>query len=810
MKVSAATRISLGLACLTLSTQFFAQTCGLLPDQDQNILERRKVLCEGIAVQCCLAAEKNDLATIRAASSMLVSRNPDVLSAGVRKANGQVLVDIGNHVAEWKPTTDGGSTASQIQVPIFQGKKRWGTVEIRFQESELPQYVRWFASPMVRMFVFVTALGFLSYRWYLKRVLQHLDPSAVVPDRVRKTLDTLAEGVLVLDQEPRIVLANQAFARHTGKSAAELQGLRAPSIAWTGDKSQLGNDFPWAQTIREGSSQTGVMLSLESAIEGKRTMVVNTSPILGGQGECRGVLATFDDVTSIEAKNARLEEMLKCLNESRDEIHRQNEELQLLATRDPLTGCFNRRAFFTQFETSWNLAKNRGQDLSCLMLDIDFFKSINDNHGHSTGDLVLQQVATMLRTVVGDSGLVCRYGGEEFCALLPQFSLEKALELAESVRSQIAGQTMANLNITASLGASTLTLGAAEARELLEQADKSLYFSKRTGRNRVTAYSAVPADFSMETQTANKRSQLSEADAEVPIPFHAVTALISALNFRDALTAEHSRRVADLCVLTARGLMSERACYVLEVAALLHDIGKLGVPDAILLKPGPLTEDEWKVMSTHDRIGVEIIAAAFSSHELTEIVRTHHARFNGQARTPGLPTGEDIPLSARIVAVADAYDAIVSDRVYRAGRSQEAAFAELRRCSGKQFDPIVVERLIEAVTADDRSRGPEVMLPKQSALRIGVQIERLASALDSRDFANLSTMAGRLAATAQKEGVTPIAELATDLEKAAANDPELVEVVKLTTELLEMCRATQSSYLGSTSMLNEHEAVAAN
>ena len=128
--------------------------------------------------------------------------------------------------------------------------------------------------------------------------------------------------------------------------------------------------------------------------------------------------------------------------------------------------------------------------------------------------------------------------------------------------------------------------------------------------------------------------------------------VMSALRYRDAATASHSQRVADLCVALAKDRMSVRECFLLEVAALLHDIGKLGVPDAILLKPGPLSDKEWVVMRAHDRMGAEIVAAAFGSSELTRIVQTHHAWFGGSSRDPGLPTGSDIPLQSRILASA--------------------------------------------------------------------------------------------------------------------------------------------------------------
>jgi hypothetical protein len=203
-------------------------------------------------------------------------------------------------------------------------------------------------------------------------------------------------------------------------------------------------------------------------------------------------------------------------------------------------------------------------------------------------------------------------------------------------------------------------------------------------------------------------------------------------------------------------------------------------------------------MSAHDRIGVEIITAAFCCPELTDIVRTHHSWFGGNPRSPELPVGKDIPQRARILTIADAYDAMVSDRVYRKGRSREEAFEELRRCSGKQFDPELVERFIEAVTSNDQTRSrPALAVSKQSALRIGMQIERLADALDSKDLASLTAMAGHLSATALKEGVPQIADLAGQLQQLARSQPDLMEMVKLTTELLELCRSTQVSYLAA-------------
>ena len=391
-------RIALGLACLTLTALLAAQALGLVPDADSAVREGRKALCESVAVPCSLAAQREDLPTLRTIISALVARNRAIDSAAVRHANGRVLVEAGAHGSKWQTDIAASDHRQQVEVPIYQGKRRWGTVEIRFAAAEAGFMPDWWSSPMLRLIIFVSAAGMLIYTAYLKRILTHLDPSSVIPDRVRTTLDALAEGVLLLDKQQRIVMANAAFAKNVGRSAKELQGIRATEMQWSVPHAQdRPESFPWDCAIEQGISQTGVLLGMQSNSEGSRTFVVNTVPILAGDGKQRGALATFDDVTSIEQKNLQLEEMLDTLRTSRDEIHRQNRELNLLARQDPLTGCLNRRSFFTEFETAWNAAAVRGELLSCVMVDIDHFKSINDTHGHSTGDQVLQQFAETLR-----------------------------------------------------------------------------------------------------------------------------------------------------------------------------------------------------------------------------------------------------------------------------------------------------------------------------------------------------------------------------------------------------------------------------
>ena len=790
-----------------------ASTFGILPNQRQVLFEQRAKVCETLAINCSMLAAHQDRARLLQGITAFAERNPDVQSVGVRKADRSLYVETGDHANSWSidPKRDGADR--QLLVPILADNEHWGQVEVRYKTAPPRGLAGFVHSPLVQLLAFVFVATYLLYFLYLRNMLDHLDPSKIIPERVRTTLDTLAEGLLVVDQNERIMLANRSFAKTMGLAPSELIGRKASSFGWKRPEN-VGDDylFPWIRAVREGEAQIGETLVMQGD-HSHRSFKINASPIGNPDGKTRGAFVSFDDITVIEKSRAEMREMLNVLQGSRDEVRKKNDELQVLATLDPLTGCLNRRSFFEQFETQFKSAMRYDAPLSCIMLDVDHFKSVNDRYGHSMGDLVLQNVAGTLRDTLRECDLLGRYGGEEFCILLPNLDIGAASRAAERYRKTIENLSISNISITASFGVSAIGFGATGQQKLLDQADHSLYAAKRNGRNKVMRWDELPEDFKMDPkktsqiqpdhtpiesdqrETRSSHSSQDEEDLDMTIPFHAVTALTSALAYRDESTAEHSRRVADLCVAVAVDLMSVANTYVLEVAALLHDIGKIGVPDSILLKPGPLTNEEWKMMGIHDRIGVEIVSSTFASNALIEIIENHHAFYGGKGRNAELPTGEDIPLGSRILAIADAYDAMVSDRVYRKGMEQTAAFAELRRCATSQFDPNLVEKFIDVVKARYENRIPEVSkVSKQTALRIGEQIERLARALDSQDLDGLAVLAGRLNATATKQGVTEIAEVAANLQ-VAADDLDLAETIRLTNELLGLCRSTQTVYL---------------
>ncbi len=802
---SATIRIAMGVSSLSVSVVMLAATLGLIRDPKPAVLQGRAALCESVAVSCSLLARHDDVESMRLALSTVVRRNGELLSAGVREVDGALLVEAGPHSSIWEQPDSNHSTSSRMMVPIRAGGKLWGTVELQFEDGS--------ANPLTALgnmlidtvgrlglvCAFVGAMGFFFYYFYLRKVLQQLDPSQAVPERVREALDTLVEGLLVLDHRERIVLANAAFCRMVGQESEVLLGRKVGRLPWHIAGDSEDGQLPWVSAQAAGLECTGTLILPGEGDTETRTFLVNCAPIPGENGKSRGVLASFDDITPIEKKKAEMARMLGLLQESSEEIRRQNRELERMATTDPLTSCLNRRAYFERMDTVWTTAVDEQRSLSCLMVDIDHFKSINDNHGHAMGDQVLSTVAATLRSEAREHDLVCRYGGEEFCVLLPHTDLPTAGEVAENFRAAIERLEFPDLRITASLGASGMELTPGSPEELLEYADKALYMAKRNGRNQVITADQVDPDLEVDESKISRDSgpqNLSVEEGKSGIPFQAVTALISALAYRDQDTAEHSRRVADLCVDVARGTLSKTECYTLEIAALLHDIGKIGVPDSILLKPGPLTREEWEVMHTHDRIGVEIISASFNNNDLSAIIRSHHAFFGGTPNDPGLPSGVEIPFGARLLSICDSYDAMVSNRVYRAGRSRREAFDELRRCAGTQFDPQLVERFIEIVGSHpETSSAAAPPVSRELALNIGLQIEGLSTALDKQDIEGLSILAGRLKSVAANQGITDIAEHAARLQADVESDMDLLDILGAAHELLDLCRSTQKSHV---------------
>ncbi len=503
-----AIRISLGIVALSTCLLLTADALfEIFPDPHSPELEARKDLSESLAVQYSSLVTANRLESMRPAMEAVVRQIPRVLSMRLRNAEGRVLAVTSEHQNLWEELDNDMSTPTQVLIPIFKRDKQWGALEVKFARLGSGGLFGFLNHPLYKLLALMAAGGFLSYLLYLSRTLRYLDPSSVVPSRVRAALDQLVEGVFILDHNQRIVLVNTAFAKKVDLSPDALLGADPSALPWVKEPDlEQPQELPWTKVIRDGTRLTEQRLELESPTNGTRVLTANVSPIVDGSGNSRGVLASFDDISEVERMNKSLLGALSDLEAANVEVRNKNDELFRLATLDPLTGCLNRRAFFERFETEFDLSVKNAKSLSVMMGDIDHFKSINDNFGHAVGDDVIKEIADVLRTSSGENDCVGRYGGEEFCVVLVATDIDAAKDVGERARLEFERRMCRpdsatnGRPVTASFGVSTISFGAQNVADFLDQADQALYHSKNNGRNRVTVWS----DSRTEKQEASK------------------------------------------------------------------------------------------------------------------------------------------------------------------------------------------------------------------------------------------------------------------------------------------------------------------
>ena len=352
-----------------------------------------------------------------------------------------------------------------------------------------------------------------------------------------------------------------------------------------------------------------------------------------------------------------------------------------LALTDPLTGLGNHRHFHDRLQRDLDRAQARSTPFSLCLVDVDDFKEVNDNHGHPVGDRVLAQVATRLRT----GGEAFRLGGDEFALLLPGRTEAEALAIADTVIARIAELDLEHGGrLTVSAGVASFPDHGVERAELVRVADHALYWSKEHGKGRASVYRPGAVELGELHRLAQERDRRAR--------FLAAAGLARAVDARDAYTGEHSAEVGALAARIAvrMGLESDEV-ELIRLAGSLHDVGKLAIPEDILRKPGPLSEPERVVLERHPQIGFRM-PDSLGVEPVATWVLHHHERWDGDGY-PNRLSGPRIPLGARILFVADAYDAMTTDRVYRRSLPHDAAIRELERCAGSQFDPEVVAAL---------------------------------------------------------------------------------------------------------------------
>jgi len=369
------------------------------------------------------------------------------------------------------------------------------------------------------------------------------------------------------------------------------------------------------------------------------------------------------------------------------------------ARTDPLTKLPNRRGFREQLDLELERARRAHGHVTLVIGDLDHFKEVNDRSGHQVGDAALQRVARILDGSARQIDLAARVGGEEFALVLPDTGDTDALIVAERLRCAVREEFVADVvPITISFGIATYPEHGETAASLLRAADEALYGAKDSGRNRSVLHSPALRGTS---RSGPERDVAGERFLAV------VLDLAEAIDLRFSGSARHSETVGRYAEMMARELgLSDRRIGRVRLAGMLHDVGKVGVPDAILKKPGPLTDAERAVIERHPELGAQILEHE-SLADVQAWVRAHHERPDGTGY-PHRLHGDALPLEARIVAVADAYEAMTSDRAYRDAIGHEAAHAELRRCAGTQFDAQVVEAFL-AVLARESQRAAALL-----------------------------------------------------------------------------------------------------
>ncbi len=308
MKLSAKSRIALGQVGLVASVLLGASFIGLIPDQRASVREGRAALAEALAANSSALVTQKDIRRLENDLQFVVERNADLLSAGLRSREGRLITTVGPHEANWRRTETDLSTDDQVKVPIWAGQSPWGHLEMRFERLTTVGWLGYLQDPLVILIGFVALFSFTAFYFYLGKMLKHLDPSQAIPGRVRSALDTMAEGLLVLDNKEQIVLANRAFGTLLGKTPDELLGIRVSTLPWADAEGEAlaEDDRPWRRALRSGRPAVNQRIRLTLSETSRLTFMINCSPVLGSGGSHAGVLVSFDDVTQLEEQEIEL------------------------------------------------------------------------------------------------------------------------------------------------------------------------------------------------------------------------------------------------------------------------------------------------------------------------------------------------------------------------------------------------------------------------------------------------------------------------------------------------------------------------
>src|SRR5712692_6858092 len=575
-----------------------------------------------------------------------------------------------------------------------------------------------------------------------RNIITTLNPDemlAKIAEELEEVLDYSHMGIALMDYSAKEVVIQAEAGKRKGAVGRRLglDGNIVGRVARTGQMAVVSYDAQHStgEPVLEGSD-SAIALPIVYADQLHGVLYVETDKTCDFSQEEVLFLGTLADLISGALHNANA-----------------FQKAQEQAITDGMTGLKTHRFFMEALSAEWKRSTRAGHSFSLVLLDLDRFKFVNDFYGHLDGDLVLQRVAHVLEINCRRSDVVARYGGDEFIVLMPETDSAQSHQLASKLRSWICSDPLLReKNVTSSFGVASFPMHGSTPQELIQVADSSMYLSKHQGGNTVStaehfdpdetkkwkrdvleaylgvtlkrlfstgpeafeeiykrleqftqALSAGPADMleagGNSSAGTHGTSEAAPHGAEGPraLPpavIETISSLAFAIDAKDHYTQGHSQKVSSYAALLAEAVgLSEAEVEEVRLAGVLHDIGKVGIPESILNKSGPLNPDEWETMKTHVQYGTRILEPVRGLGRVQQMVKHHHEFFDGSGYPDGL-TGSGIPLGARILAIADAYDTITSDRTYKKARTAEEAFAELERCNSAQFDPDLVEVFI--------------------------------------------------------------------------------------------------------------------
>jgi len=520
-------------------------------------------------------------------------------------------------------------------------------------------------------------------------------------------LNSICEHVIYHDLNGKMVWVNKAAADSVGKKQRELVGRRCYQV-WH------NRDIPCIGCPVVRAKETGLPQEAEITSPDGRVWLVKGCLLKNLKDETIGMVETTLEIT----KRKNVEGSLSRLNKA---LLKSNERMKKLIVKDSLTGLYNNKYLNEIVEAEFSRACRYRHSFSLMLIDIDYFKSINDVYGHNFGDNTLKQFARQLKRMVRSYDIVVRSGGEEFIVLCPGVDKATSLKLACRMLNEFNIRELGDNKQKIKLALSIAVVGypsdkimkldgidktVLSGRDMVNISYKILNKVKKDGGNRV--YSSENIELNKEC-----KSELQTEDANISFLkgklehltkeanqnlIESVFAFAKTIELKDHYTGEHVEKTVQYAVTIARGLsLPTYEVERIREATILHDLGKIGISEDILLKRKKLTKREYNIIKKHPQIGVDIIRPIHALHDLIPYILYHHERWNGQGYPHGLK-GKEIPLGARIVAVADVYQALISDRPYREAYCEEEAVKIIRDLAGSDFDPEIVETFLKVLS----------------------------------------------------------------------------------------------------------------